>query len=103
MIRTVTVYTDVELDVDLRKFSTAVLLEELEERKDDEIRQKVALIKEKREEAGMDEERCFYIPALSSPDKHPLQSIYYALKYGKQEHAVDLLREYLGDLYGVVL
>jgi hypothetical protein len=103
MIRTVTVYTDVEVDVDLRRFSTAVLLEELEDRKDDEINQKVAEIKAKRDEEGIEEERCFYIPDLKSSNQHPLHGVYYALKFGKKEHAVDLMRDYLADLFGVVL
>lgn len=103
MNRKITVLAEVQVDVDLRKFSTSVLLDELKDRNEAEIGKKLAELERKREKAEEEGERTFYIPALKSPDKHPLQSIYYALKFGKQEHAIDLLRDYLGDLYGVVL
>lgn len=105
MIRSITVSTSVEVDVDvdLRRFSSGVLLDELEDRKDEEINRRIKEIKEKRSEQGIEDERCFYIPSLNSPDRHPLQGVFYAMKFGKQEHAVDLMRDYLADLFGVIL
>jgi hypothetical protein len=103
MKRTITVFTEAQVEVDLRKFSTDILLAELAERNESVIGQKLAEIRRKREDAEREETRTFYIPALSSADKHPLHGIYYSLKFGKQEHAIDLLRDYLGDLFGVVL
>lgn len=103
MKRTITVLTEAQVEVDLRKFSTEILLAELEERNESVIGQRLNEIRRKRERAEREETRTFYIPALSGADQHPLHGVYYALKFGKQEHAVDLMRDHLADLFGVVL
>lgn len=103
MKRTVTVLADVQVEVELCKFSTEILLAELRDRNKDAIDRKLRELERKREQAEREDTCTFYIPALNSADQHPLHGIYYALKFGKQEHAVDLMRDYLADTFGVVL
>ena len=102
MMRTITVYTEVEVDVDLSRFSTGALLEELEDRREEEAKRRLEAIKAKADDFPEDE-RYFYIPTLKSGEKHDLHAIYYALKFGKPEHAADLMRDYVSDMLGVVL
>lgn len=98
MNRTITVCADVEVDVDLSRFPTDVLLEELRERqRENEL-----------EEAIADYEASVpsmvpAIPPLNSEVRHPMHDIYYALKFGKPTHALDLMRDYVSDQLGVVL
>jgi hypothetical protein len=107
MKRTITVYADVQVEVDLRKFSTETLMDEIKERGEAVLHQRLRAIEEKRErdleEAEHSKDDYVYIPPLNSEDKHPLHGIYYALKFGKKDHAVDLMRDYLADQFGVVL
>ena len=107
MKRTVTVYADVKVEVDLRKFPTDVLMDEIKERGELRLHQQLAEIEAENEreieEAGHRKNDYVRIPPLNSEDKHPLHGIYYALKFGKNEHAIDLMRDFLGDQFGVVL
>lgn len=103
MKRTITVLAEAQVEVDLRKFSTEVLLAELRDRNEEAIGKRLRELERKREQAEREENRTFYIPALNSADQHPLHGVYYALKFGKQEHALDLMRDHLADLFGVVL
>lgn len=43
------------------------------------------------------------IPPLNAEDSHPLHGIYYALKAGLVERAVELTRAHVCDELGVVL
>lgn len=107
--QTLTIRTTVE--VDLSEFNLKDLVEEIESRQDSDAQfQKVRLEqrqKELREEAmedaGASEDEWKRIPGLHSGDHHPLHSIYYALKFGKPEHAIDLMRDYINDEFGVAL
>lgn len=107
MKRKITIYADVQVEVDLRKFSTELLIEEIKDRGEIELHDKIVAAEEKRaldlEEAGHLASDCVHIPPLNSDEKHPLHGIYYALKFGKKDHAVDLMRDYLADQFGVVL
>jgi hypothetical protein len=97
MNRTITVYTDVEVDVDLSRFSTKTLIEELQERREKGQKVDVNL-------AGISSWLPnAEVPPLSSPESHPLHAVYYALKFGKPAHALDLMRDYVSDQLGVVL
>lgn len=42
-------------------------------------------------------------PPLSGDEPHPLHEIYYALKFGLSDKALDLMRAHLADELGVVL
>lgn len=106
MKRTVTVYADVQVEVDLRKFPTDTLMDELKEREEMRLHQRlkeIALANDREIDDASDSKQWQRIPPLNSDEKHPLHSIYYALKFGKKEHAIDLMRDYLGDQFGVVL
>lgn len=109
MKRTITVKTQVEVDLD--DFSLDALVAEIESRQDAEasfqklrLKQRQELIHEEaREAADATVEEWKRIPGLHSGDHHPLHSIYYALKFGKPEHAIDLMRDYINDEFGVAL
>lgn len=106
MKRTVTVYADVEVEVDLRKFSTDTLMEEIKEREEFRVHQKlkeICLANDCEIEDAGDSKQWARIPPLNSEEKHPLHGIYYALKFGKKDHAVDLMRDYLSNQFGVCL
>lgn len=106
MKRTVTVQTDVQVEVDLRKFPTDVLMAELLEREEKRLHNRlkeIALRNDREIEDAGDTHQLVRIPSLNSDESHPLHGIYYALKFGKKEHAIDLMRDYLGDQFGVVL
>jgi len=106
MKRTVTVFADVQVEVDLRKFSTETLMDEIKERGELKLHQRLVEIEAENEremeEAG-DRSEWVRIPKLNSQDQHPLHGIYYALKFGKPTHALDLMRDYVSDQFGVVL
>lgn len=107
MKRTITVYTDVQVEVDLRKFPTDVLMDEIKERGELKLHQTLMEIEAENareiEEAGHSRNDYVRIPPIGGKDQHPLHGIYYALKFGKKDHALDLMRDYLGDQFGVVL
>lgn len=107
MNHTITIKTDVEVKVDLSRFPLEALETELDSRHCGEARRVRAKIDEKRrdlmEEAGASEGEWARIPGLHSGDHHPLHSVYYAMKFGKPEHALDLMRDYLNDQFGVAL
>lgn len=98
---------NIEIEVDLSQFSLMAIELELESRaQDDAIRLRMRLAEERRnamEEANAKEAEWKRIPGLHSGDHHPLHSIYYAMKFGKPEHALDLMRDYLNDEFGVAL
>lgn len=97
----------VDIEVDLSKFSLMALELELQSRtEDDAVRLRLRLEDERREameEANAKDGEWKRIPGLHSGDHHPLHSIYYALKFGKPEHAIDLMRDYINDEFGVAL
>jgi hypothetical protein len=82
----VTVNVDVEVWLD--DIETEDLAEELSSRGD------IAIAKS----AGI-----AAVPPLSGDQPHPLHEIYYALKFGLDERALQLTRAYLADELGVVL
>lgn len=43
------------------------------------------------------------IPRLEGEERHPLHDVYYALKYGSDATALELLKSFLSDELGVVL
>lgn len=74
-------YMDVEVDVDLGDFETKDLQDELAKRN-----------------AGIAD------TALTlGEDPHPLTEIYYAFKFGLDERATQLARQFVCDTLGVVL
>lgn len=105
--KSITVREYVEIDVDLSLFSVEALQAELESRDDDDAaRLKMKLLERRRElmeEANASEEEWTRIPGLHSGDHHALHSVYYAMKFGKPEHALDLMRDFLNDQFGVAL
>lgn len=107
MKRTITIYTDVQVEVDLRKFPTDVLMDEIKERGELKLHQTLMEIEAENareiEEAGHSKNDYVRIPPIGGKDQHPLHGIYYALKFGKKDHALDLMRDYLADQFGVVL
>lgn len=107
MKHTITVLAQANVEVDLGKFPVDALMDEIKSRNDATARRRLetamAQHREKIEEADSYEDEWVRIPRLSSGDQHPLHGIYYALKFGKEAHALDLLRDYLGDQLGVVL
>lgn len=106
MKRTVTIMADVEVVVDLRRFSTEDLMDELKEREEMRLHNKlkaIALANDREIEDASDSSQLVEIPKLNSGGSHPLHGVYYALKFGKKNHAVDLMRDYLADLFGVCL
>lgn len=100
-----------EIVVDMSEFGLEELVAEIESRQDDAARlhkmrlehRKEELRRDAMEEAGAAEGEWKRIPGLHSGDHHPLHSIYYALKFGKPEHAIDLMRDYINDEFGVAL
>lgn len=79
--KTITVDVDYDLDDDdLEDFTDKQLIEELK----------------KRDLGGA-------TPRLNSEEVHPLHEIYYALKFGLNEKAVELMRDYVSEELGVVL
>lgn len=107
MNHTITIKTDVEVKVDLSRFPLDALKEELESRYSDEARRLRVKLEAKRrdmmDEANASDEEWTRIPALQSGTHHPLHSVYYAMKFGKPEHALDLMRDFLNDQFGVAL
>lgn len=106
MKRTISVYADVQVEVDLRKFSTDELMEEIKDRGEMLVHKRLLEISMKNDEVihdADDPNQHVYIPRLNSKEQHPLHGVYYALKFGKKDHAVDLMRGYLADLFGVCL
>lgn len=106
MKRTITVMADVQVEVDLRRFPTDVLMDEIKDRGEMKVHQRLVEIDAENErdmeEAGSTREEWTRIPKLNKGD-HPLHNVYYALKFGKPEHALDLMRDYVSDQLGVVL
>lgn len=98
MMRTITVYTDVDVDVDLSRFSTKILIEELQER-----REKGEEVDDLEDFEEPPVEMVRAIPPLNGDERHPMHDIYYALKFGKPAHALDLMRDYVSDQLGVCL
>lgn len=107
MKRTVTFYTDVKVEVDLAKFDTDTLMDEIKERGEEKLHRRLLEIEQRNkreiERAGRKNSEYVRIPPLGDKEQHPLHGIYYALKFGKKEHALDLMRDFLGDQFGVVL
>ena len=107
MKHTVTVLTQVSVEVDMSKFPLDALMDEIKSRldavADRRMQTAMAQHREKLDEAEGYAEEWVRIPPLNSVDQHPLHGIYYAMKFGKESHALDLMRDYLGDQFGVVL
>jgi len=106
MNRTITVYAEVQVEVDLRKFSTETLMDEIKDRGEMKLHQGLVALEEEREremEEASNRDEWVRIPGLQSGEKHPLHNVYYALKFGKPTHALDLMRDYVSDQLGVVL
>jgi hypothetical protein len=107
MNHTVTVLTQVSVEVDMSKFPVEALIEEVKSRLDVVAARRLNTIisahRDKMEEAEGYPEEWVRIPVLNSGDQHPLHGIYYAMKFGKESHALDLMRDFLGDQFGVVL
>lgn len=76
-------FVNVEVVVDLSDFSTEDLEDELDTRGD-------------RTEEGN-------VPPLGGEQSHPVHEIYYAFKFGLNERALELCREYVCNELGVVL
>lgn len=98
---------NIEIEVDLSQFSLMAIELELESRtQDDAIRLRMKLAEERREameEANAKEGEWKRIPGLQSGDHHPLHSVFYALKFGKPEHAIDLMRDFINTQFGTAL
>lgn len=106
MRRHVTVLTEVQVEVDLRRFSTDILMEEIKDREEMRVHQRlkeIVLSNDRQIEEASNDHPLAHVPRLNSGEQHPLHGVYYALKFGKQEHALDLMRDYLSDVLGVVL
>lgn len=106
MRRHVTVLTEVQVEVDLRRFSTDILMEEIKDREEMRVHQRlkeIVLSNDRQIEEASNDHPLAHVPGLNSGEQHPLHGVYYALKFGKQEHALDLMRDYLSDVLGVVL
>lgn len=43
------------------------------------------------------------IPSLSSGEHHPMHEIYYALKFGLEQKALDMMRAHINNELGVAL
>lgn len=79
---TKSIVVDVDYDLDdddIEDFSDSVLIAEMERR-------------------GINQ-----VPSLKSEEHHPLHEIYYALKFGLSDKAVELMRAYVSEELGVVL
>lgn len=72
---------DVEIEVDMEDFDDDELIEEMESR-------------------GL---MASGVPAVSSGHHHPVHEIYYALKFGLDDKALELTRAYVSEALGVVL
>lgn len=81
---------NVDVEVWLDDIDTEDLVDELAKRGD------VAINKAKN--AGLPA-----TPPLSGDVPHPLHEIYYAMKFGMDEKALELMRAHLADELGVVL
>lgn len=97
MTRSIEVYVGyVEVEVDLTKFSTEDMLNEIESRRSKSKEAASAA-------ASAPESVVDVIPPLSGEDAHPLHAIYYAFKFGMNEKAAELSRAYCCDQLGVIL
>lgn len=82
----VTVNVDVEVWLD--DIDTEDLADELSKRGDIAVAKSAGIV---------------VVPPLSGDVPHPLHEIYYALKFGLNERALELMRTHLADELGVVL
>lgn len=107
MNHTVTVLTQVSVEVDMSKFPVEALIEEVKSRLNVVATRRLNTImaahRDRIEDAEGYPEEWVRIPPLNGTDQHPLHGIYYAMKFGKESHALDLMRDFLGDQFGVVL
>lgn len=92
---TVEIHVDtyVEVDVDLSRFDTSDLMEEITKRD---------IAKHDHHAKGVDPIPCI-VPPLNSEEVHPLHRVYYRLKLGDESGALEEMRTFLQDELGVVL
>lgn len=77
----------VYVEVDLARFDTDDLVDELESRNSAPGQVNAAPV----------------TPPLNSKETHPLHEIYYAFKFGLTDRAAELARAYVCDELGVIL
>lgn len=80
---------NVDVDVSLGDFETSDLVDELASRGD--------------LSRAIKPEDMPQVPPLHGEERHPLHEIYYALKFGLREKAIDLMRDHINEQLGTAL